>query len=195
MSKLYHIQLKSQVSRHIDATGSLSYPLELATILPEADMQGLFEQALLDQGWEKQPDGTLTTVGPAGELLTADLENKTVQALLGVEKEVLKEVEVNEQVDALNHADAQHQGRHLLENARQKVDAELAALDEKLRQQVQQQLLDSESQRLRLLHEAVQQTYAEALKQKAAQLGDITSIHESTGENGNYELVIKVNQS
>ena len=43
-----------------------------------------------------------------------------------------------------------------------------------------------------LLHEVLQETYAEALKQKAAQLGTVVEQSESLDENGSYELKIRI---
>ena len=39
---------------------------------------------------------------------------------------------------------------------------------------------------------ALQDVYAEALKRKARKMGDVVDQHEGTNENGEYELVIKV---
>ena len=44
---------------------------------------------------------------------------------------------------------------------------------------------------MRQLNEILQQVYAESLKRKAAQLGDIMNIQESTHD-GEYELVIHI---
>ena len=63
-----------------------------------------------------------------------------------------------------------------------------------VQQEVARRLEESESARLRQLNELVQQVYSESLKKKAAQLGDIVEVTESTSEDGNYELVIRVTQ-
>jgi len=44
------------------------------------------------------------------------------------------------------------------------------------------------------LNEILQEVYAESLKRKAGQMGDILEVSESTSEDGNYELVIRVAQ-
>ena len=63
-----------------------------------------------------------------------------------------------------------------------------------LQVEVTQELIDSEQARMQLINEALQDVYRDALKRKASQLGEVTSINESTNENGEYELVIKVTQ-
>ena len=48
--------------------------------------------------------------------------------------------------------------------------------------------------RQRQLNELLQQVYTEALKRKAGQLDDLLEVRESTGESGDYELLIRVAQ-
>ena len=42
------------------------------------------------------------------------------------------------------------------------------------------------------MNQVLQDVYSEALKRKARQLGDVVDQYEGTNENGEYELVIKV---
>ncbi len=61
-----------------------------------------------------------------------------------------------------------------------------------LQRQVTQQLAEGESARLEEMNQTLQDVYSEALKRKARKMGDVVDQHEGTNENGEYELVIKV---
>jgi hypothetical protein len=43
-----------------------------------------------------------------------------------------------------------------------------------------------------MMGEAIQRVYVEALKRKAASMGEVESLHETRGSDGEYEVTIKV---
>ncbi len=194
MSQLFRIQLKTTVSREITASDSVSYPLELTEILPPSEMLDLLRQSLIDQGWTEDDDGRLSNIGSVGETLVIDLENKTLVASLDSTKNVSAEVSIDQTIDAWEKEDAQSYGKSLLDEKVQSVEGKLNNESNQLQQNLTQQLIDSEQQRMQLINEAVQDVYRDALTRKAGQLGEIVSVNESTNSSGEYELVIKVTQ-
>ncbi len=194
MSQIYHIQLKTTVCREISARDSISYPLELTEILPQTEMLDLLKQALLNKGWQQQTNGTLTNTGSVGEILTIDLDNKTLVASLDSLKNISTEVSIDERVDAWEKEDAENYGKSLLDDKVKNVNNVLNTEKTQLQNNLTQQLLDSEQQRMQLINEATQEVYRDALTRKAGQLGEIISVNESTNSSGEYELIIKVTQ-
>ena len=51
---------------------------------------------------------------------------------------------------------------------------------------------ETEGERTEAINEVLQKTYAEAIKRKAKRLGNITSVRESTDDNGEYSLTITI---
>lgn len=195
MSQCYHAELKESVSRVVRGEDSVSYPIELTEILPAEEMVELLRDQLEKNGWNANgEDQTIwVTTGSGGEKLTIDLSEMELTATIESEREVISEATVH------TSAESRKQARRL---AVQQLKEETQALGDQiedsgtkeLQKEVTEQLANSESDRQRTMHELLQQVYAESLKRKAGQLGDIMEITESTGEDGNYELTIRIEQ-
>jgi hypothetical protein len=72
-------------------------------------------------------------------------------------------------------------------------DEERASRREKLEKEIAAKLDKGEASRKRELNEALLDVYKEALKKKAASLGNVTSVKEERRDGGReYELTIKV---
>lgn len=192
MSQCFRIQLKESVSRLITSKDKVTYPIKLTEILPEADMKDLLREALLRHGWTEE-DGVFQKVGEAGETITLDLEKMEVSASLEEEREVSTEVEATGK--GYKQTEAHQQARQELA---QKAAAQGAEIEEEgtnaLQRELTEALQESEESRQRALNEVLQEVYAESLKRKAGQLGDILEINESQSDDGNYELTIRVAQ-
>jgi len=193
MSQCYQIDLKQSVVRVVRAEDSISYPLELTEILPPEEMGEMLRQVLTAAGWETANEDRFETTGPGGERLTIDLETMELTATLEVEKELVAEA------GATGQGESNQVARQV---ARAQLDAKAAALGQQLEESGQRdveketttRLDESEDARQRQLNELLQQVYTEALKRKAGQLGEILEVRESTGESGDYELLIRVAQ-
>lgn len=194
MSQMYQVRLASSVTRRVQAGDSVSYPLRLTGILPEEELLELLRQALLRRGFaadEGDPQ-RLEGEGSAGERIVVDLAAKTVTASLEEESELATEVNVTGL--GYDRKQALAEARRDLEEHRRQAAARLEREGKAAEKQLTRRLADSDEERQRQLHEVLQEVYAEALKRKAGQLGDVMEVREGTTPDGQYELVIKVAQ-
>ena len=194
MSQMYQIRLASSVTRTVHIGDSVSYPLKLTGILPEEDLLDLLRQALRRRGFEADEGNPQQLIGrgDAGERIVVDLDAMTVTAGLD------EEAEISTEVTALGDGDTRREAladaRQVLAEQRRQAETELKREGRKAQKDLTRRLADSEEQRQRQLHEVLQEVYAEALKRKAGQLGDVMEVREGTSPDGQYELVIKVAQ-
>ena len=191
MSQCYHICLKESVTRRVDASDSISYPLELTQILPDADLREILRGVLENDSWIETSPNVFTKTGSAGEDISISLEEMCATATLHEESEVTTEVEAEGYAESWKRA-----RRDAAETLRERTTAVGDQIEEsgekELQKRVTDKLSESEEERSLTLNSVLQQVYAEALKRKAGQLGDILEIAESKGEGGEYELVIRV---
>ena len=191
MSQLYRIRLKDSVSRSINTSDSISYPIELTEIIPAEEMKDILKGVLREKGFEETEENIFVKEGPAGEKITVDLAEMEVTASIDEDREIRKEVEFDERIDAWNKKDASQYGRELFEKELKKAEQSLEGAEKQAQKEVTQRLIDSEEERMQQLNEVMQEVYAESLKRKAGSMGEVTSMHE-TIEDGEYRLDITV---
>ena len=190
MSQCYRVQLQASISRTVEAEDSVSYPLELTALLPEPEMRDLLASALAQQGWTA--DGRIfRRTGPSGEALELDLDTMTLTARLARQSEVVTDVEAVGRAESQTHAE--QEARRLLQERGEAAGQGIAEAGKRtLQREVSAALAAGEDARRAELHGVLQQVYAEALKRKAGQLGNVMEVQEGTDADGNYELSIRV---
>lgn len=191
MSQLYHIQLKASVSETYDLSDKTVHQLDLTEILPEDEMKDILKGRLQERGYEEKEPGIWSKQQEGGVEVNINLENMELSAHIKEEKELETEVAVRGSGYSRENArnEARNQLSHAQDSAKEKLDAE----GQKLQRQLTKQLEEGEQERLREVNEILQEVYAESLKRRAGQLGEIMEIHESK-EQGQYELTIHVTQ-
>lgn len=187
MSRCYRIEVAESLRKHIQVDDGISIHLELLDILPQDRMRALLEQQLAKKGYEKQEDGSHT---------------KTLDG--GIEVRVTEDGEVHISLadDADLELKAKRTGRSYTPNdnqatqqLRSQVQADLKADEqaatEKLRKEVTKRLEAALDELRGELDDAVNRATAEALKEKARQLGDVQEISEDP-ETGAVTIRVKV---
>lgn len=160
------------VAGQVNARDELEVSLSLLGILSEAEMAALLRDELARAGWRKDRDGAMTrTEGDMRLRLTPDARAVVAQ--------VEREGEVHGRGVSQNQAEA------ALEVAREQTR-------ERLQRDASGTLLAREPAVRAALGEALQRVYLEALKRKAQSLGDVESVQETRGADGEYEVTIKV---
>lgn len=192
MSQLYRIQLKTSVSETFSLSDQIVHRLELTSILGEEEMLDILKQVLDTEGFEEQEDGTYTKQGNNDETITFDLENMEVSASLEQEKSLATEATASGQAWDDRRA-ARKDAQQRLADARDAARSQLETQSKELQKELSKTLEKGESERMRKINEILQQVYAESLKRKARQLGDVMEVSESTNQ-GQYELVIHIEQ-
>ena len=158
-------------------------------------MKDLLWQVLIKEGFQevsKEESNELWhKIGSADEDLIFDLDKMEVCASISESKHVDITTTVEQEVNAGSESEAQRIGKSIVPKKEQELQNEL---QEKYQRQIERKLADSEEVRRKLLNGLIQQVYAQSLKTKAGRMGNIMSINESTNSEGEYELVIKVEQ-
>ena len=192
MSQCYRVQLKASVSTTVDVSDKSVNRLELTEILPEEEMKEILKDLLKADGFEEGSNNRLSKKGEEGETIVYDLDKMEVTASL--EESKVLSTEVTGSGSAWDDRTAARiNAQQNLEKAKENAEYDLESQKDDLQVELTQKLKASEADRVKDIHEYLQQVYAESLKRKARQLGDVMEIHESKDQD-NYELVIKVSQ-
>ncbi len=192
MSQIYHVEVKSSVKEHFSLSDRLVRPIALTPILSETEMREIMVAILQQRGFKETAPNQWTAQGTQGETIVYDLDKMEMQASLEQEKALQTDVQVKGSAyDSKKKAKENAQEALILAEmqARENLKKEADAVQQKLTQK----LLDTEQERLQTAHQILQEVYAESLKRKARQLGDVMDIRESTSQ-GQYELVIRVSR-
>ena len=190
MSQSYHCQLQESVSINATFGDQVTHSLNLTEILPAEEMKALLRQQLRDLGFAEDGDRFTHSDGPT--LTEVDLEAMEVTVSRSGEK-TLSDTATSVG-SGYTRAAAQTNAKESLQSAVSQTRQQLQAQQERIQRAETAAVAQSDEALKEILHTALQQVYTEALKRKARQLGDVLSIQESTSEDGEYELVIQIEQ-
>ncbi len=190
MSRAYRIRVRESIRRDLSASDEISCDLELLEILPPEQMRELLRQELQGRGFELQPDGKLSRQ-QNGVTITVDPEQGTVS----VKAEASESVELESQREELGYDDFGPSEEQIRQRLQQTLNQELerraeqhrARLQTKATEQLEGELADVQKE----LNQAVNRVTAEALKRKAASLGQIKEITEDP-EQGSLTITVEV---
>jgi regulator of protease activity HflC (stomatin/prohibitin superfamily) len=176
MSRGYRVRLPEPTWRNsttrVASSDAMAMDVGLLEILPEAAMAGLLRERLAEDGWSKGQDGVMRrSFGAVEAELSAD--GRTITARSTVTRDV--------KVRATSEA----QAADLLARASRSAEGQLS-------REAAEQLGAAEADIRAALQGALQKVYVEALQRKAASLGQVESVHEGRGADGELELTIKV---
>lgn len=205
MSYAYRVTVTRSVRETVKGGDQSRNAIGLTGILPEERMKELLVEALERRGFARQEDGTWTRTAD-GVTETFDPATMEVTARAEVSGDIEKQKTVQAVGDANTARGAKNQRQYLEAEVGQRLEKELAVTDaerqaksDQLAAEARRNLEQSEERRVRELNEATMETYAEALKEKAKQLGAVKEMQENRRDNGaggtDYELVIKVEES
>ena len=190
MSRVYQVEVKSSVSESFTLSDTLVRPLSLTPILSQEEMGEIMASILEKRGFQEVSAGRWQTEGAAGEEVVFDLEKMEMQASLSTEKRL--SAEATAKGTAYDRQDKAQENAHVnLRQEEERVRAGMQKIAEVERGKIAQKLVDSEAERLQIAHQILQETYAESLKRKAQQLGDVVDIREASSQD-QYDLVIRI---
>lgn len=189
MSRAYRIRVSQSLKRDISAGDEICSELEILEILPPDQMGALLKQELKNRGFEEKD----------GEMIRKDGDvTVSVNANTG---EVKMKAESNEHVELegsredVGYDDVGPGEESIRSRLNTQLQQDLERRAEQQRQKLQQQATQKLEGRLadmqRELGQAVNRVTAEALKQKAAQLGQIKEITEDA-ETGSLTIKVEV---
>lgn len=190
MSRSYRISVRECVNKVIRAEDRVSTNLEILEVLPPEQMAGLLSNELERRGFRREGDGTLVRKAK-GVTVTVDPAKGTVTVLAEAAEDVKLEGtrEDRSYVETGPHAERVRETlREGLQRDLQKKAAEKeSGLQAKVTDKLEAQLGALRQE----LDQAVNRVTAEALKRKAAQLGEIKEITEDP-QAGSLTIVVEV---
>jgi hypothetical protein len=201
LSYPYRVVVSRSVETTVNAKDKSTQKVSLTTILPEKAMKDLLKDALVKRGWkEKEGEPGKLEREKDGMHQTIDLATLTVETEVSVTEKIKKEKSVEVVGDAYRKDDIETEKDRLRARAGAELEKQLAVSDDEkdekkraLERAIAEKLSGSDEERKKDLNETLLEVYAEALKKKAASLGNVTSVKEERKDGGReYELTIKV---
>jgi len=184
MSRAYRIKVRESVKKVLRAKDNISTRLEVLEILPPEQMAELLTQELLGRGFQREGNdlvrrqkGVTVTVEPESGTVTVQAE-----ASENMEAETTREATVGN-IKQGKEALKQQLRASLEAQAKQKE----GALQREVTDRLEAQLSDLRAE----LDQVVNRVTAEALKRKAAQMGQIKAISEDP-QAGSMTIVLEV---
>ena len=189
MSRAYRIRVQESLRRRIAADDAVTTQLELLEVLPPEQMAELLRQELERRGFENK-DGQL--IRREGDLTTAiDPASGTVTVSSGTEQDI----ELHGQREGLSYDDFGPGEKGLRRNLEQQLKQDLEKQAEHEQSKLQKEATDRLEGHLadlqKELNQAVNRVTAEALKRKAAQLGQIKEMTEDP-QSGSLTIKVEV---
>lgn len=191
MSRAYRISVSERIQRVIKGSDHVGTKLELLELLPKEQMSQLLAADLKDHGFSEDSDGML--VRQDGDVtIKIDPASGDVR----VSTELSQEVELKKTGHGYADTDFGRRGKQsaekqLREQTRRELEAMADDKSEKLTDQATEMLENALRDLQKELDGVVNRVTAEALKQKAAQLGEIKSVTEDA-DNGSMTIILEV---
>jgi FtsH ternary system domain X5 len=190
MSRAYRIRVRESVHRVVRAADRVSTQLELLEILPADQMGVLLAEELERRGFQRR--GKSLSRKGQGITIEVDPEIATVAVHAVAEDRVDLEIEKGTVlVRESGGAHARNVKEALRQDLRQDLDTKLALRQAEIQQQATEKLEDSLADLRQELNQVVNRVTAEALKKKAAQIGQIKEMTEDR-EGGSLTIVLEV---
>lgn len=190
MSRAYRIQVEETLRRVVKGSDHVSTSLELLELLPKEQMAQLLSEELKAKGFEEK--GGLLVRCQDGVTITVDPKTGNVKA----SAELSEELELKKTGSGYGDEDWGQIGKleaekRLRESTRAELEQEAGEEEKKLTQKATEQLEGALRGLQGELDGVVNRVTAEALKRKAAQLGEIKSLTEDA-DSGSMTIVLEV---
>lgn len=189
MSRSYRISVRESVNRTIRAEDHVSTQLEVLEVLPPEQMAALLEQELKGRGFEREgevmvrtKDGVKVAVDPCTGTVTVSAEASEEVSAEGARE--------GRAYDAAG-SNAKHVRDELQKQLKKDLEKKVSDQEAKLGSEITDRLEGELCDLRQELDQVVNRVTAEALKRKAAQLGQIKEMTEDP-EAGSLTIVVEV---
>lgn len=188
MSRAYRIKISENLRRHIVVGDGIQSKLEILDVLPPEQTAALLERELEAAGFEKRENGQWVRVDEDGVEVRVDpkASTVTVSASADADVEIAREREVNTWAE--NDAATRERGRKAL---RDELEGELDEREKDLQAKVTAELEGKLGDLRRELDQISNRVTVEALKQKAASMGEVQEVCEDA-ETGSLTIRVKL---
>ena len=190
MSRAYRVSVSESLQKIVKGSDHISTDIEMLEVLPKEDMAILLSSELEGLGFEREGDVLVRVQG--GVKITID----PVCGKVTVAAEITEEVDLENEAQGWGDEDAGRRGKkqveeRLREEAKKSLERQADAKADELTQQATEQLEGVLRDLQCELDAAVNRVTAQALKQKAAQIGEIKEVTEDP-ESGSMTIVLEV---
>ncbi|MBT3783367.1 hypothetical protein HOF92_00240 [bacterium] len=188
MSQTYRIRVKESVSETISLNREWKRKVNLLKILPESEMGDLLCAELAELGWKGSEHKSSKEEGH----WRLELDPITLLLSIIYDREEEVEASFDEEVEVYEVTDLEDKARqNAQDQAKENLDRRMNTARNRKETELLKELNQSRDEILNTLENelqaAVEQTHMNALKLKAAALGEIEAIEENSGE-----IVIRV---
>ena len=190
MSRAYRVRVKESLRRDLSASDEICSDLELLEILPPEQMGELLKGELKQRGFEEE-DGKLVRREENG--IVVRIDPKTGEVSISAETQETFEQEANREgygYDDVGPGEEQIRKR-LAEEAKQDLERRAEQQQSRLQKEATEKLEAELADLQKELSQAVNRVTAEALKRKAASLGQIREMTEDP-ESGSLTITVEV---
>jgi hypothetical protein len=189
MSRAYRIRVKESISQDLSASDEVCSDLEILEILPGDQMADLLKKELADRGFEEE-DGKMVRTKD-GVSVSVDPKSGEVS----VKSETGEKVELETEKEGWGYDDvgprSQQIRKQLSEQAKAELERRAQRHQDRLQGEATERLEGAMAEVRKELNDAVNSVTREALKQKAAQLGQIKEMTEDP-EAGSLTIKVEV---
>jgi len=189
MSRAYRIRVKESISQDLSASDEVCSDLEILEILPGDQMADLLAGELQGRGFEEK-DGKLVR---SQDGVTVAVDPKSGEVSVKAEKE--EHVDLETEKEGWGYDDVGPRGqqirRQLSEQAKAELERRTQRQQERLQGEATEKLEGVMDEVRKDLNDAVNSVTREALKRKAAQLGQIKEMTEDP-EAGSLTIKVEV---
>jgi hypothetical protein len=186
MSRAYRISVKESLSRSVQVDDGVCSSIELLPILAKDRMRELLAAELAQRGFTRE--GNTATRKEAGDVrVEVDLESGELSVTAEGHAQLELSAERTAVIDADLPGDRENQLRKV---AKESLEREAKAEEEALRKKVTERLEGTLRGLKEELDGVVNRVTGTALKQRAAELGEVQEVHEEA--NGSLTIKVRV---
>jgi hypothetical protein len=189
MSRAYRIRVRESLTRVVRAHDQVSTQLELLEVLPREEMAEMLARELEARGFRRE--GRWVVRDGRGVRVEVDLETGMVHVRAESEREVTIEGEREGRAFDETGPTAAKVEKDLRADLRQDLERRAGEQSGQLQAEITDRLEGELADLRKELNQAVNRVTAEALKRKAAQIGQIKEISEDQAA-GSLTIVIEV---
>lgn len=188
MSRAYRIRISESLRRHVKVDDGIQSKLEILEILPPEQTAALLERELQAGGFEKRDDGQWVRVDEDGVEVRVEPKTGTVTVSAKADAELDLERERVITAWAENDQTSRERGRQALQR---ELEGEVEQRERDLQAQVTEVLEGKLDDLRKELDQISNRVTAEALKQKAASMGEVQEVSEDP-ESGSLTIRVKI---
>src|SRR5262245_47377232 len=189
MSRSYRVSVRECINKVIKAEDKVTTQLEILEVLPPEQMAGLLADELEKRGYRRE--GNKLVREEDGVVTTVDAETGEVS----VSAQASEQTKAEGELSGRAYDDIGPHASQVRENLRKELGRNLEKKVEEKQQQLQGKITDKLEGKLsdlrQELDQAVNRVTGEALKRKAASLGQIRELTEDP-QSGSMTIVVEV---